>query len=91
MPRTPRWKSWVAAVLLPLMSWQEHRSRTRCPRRKAKLFQALEAVQAAYDRHPITQQLAPDVEGGCETLLERWQATLCSTVHTLERPLGNPR
>ncbi len=58
---TPRWKSWVEALLLPLMYWQEQRSRTRCPRRKAALLQALEAVQGAFESHPITEQLAPDV------------------------------
>ncbi len=61
---TPMWASWVEELLLPLMYWQEQLSRTRCPRRKAKLLQALEAVQAAFDRHPITKQLAPDVLAG---------------------------
>ena len=37
---TPMWKRWVEALLLPLMSWQEQVSRTRCPRRKARLLQA---------------------------------------------------
>src|SRR2546428_13997000 len=62
---TPMWTRWIEEVLLPLMYWQQQVSRTRCPRRKAKLLQALEAVQDAFDRHPITRQLAPDVlEGG---------------------------
>jgi hypothetical protein len=61
---TPMWKRWVEEVLLPLMYWQAQVSCTRCPRRKAKLLQALEAVQEAFDRHPITQQLAPDVLAG---------------------------
>jgi len=39
-------------------------SRTRCPRRKAKLLQALESVQDAFDTHLITTQLAPDVLAG---------------------------
>jgi hypothetical protein len=64
---TPMWTSWVEELLLLLMYWQEQVSRTRCTRRKAKLLQALEAVQVAFDRHPITEQLAPDV-------LESWKA-----------------
>jgi len=61
---TPMWQRGVAEQLLPLMSWQHHVSRTRCPRRNAKLLQALEAVQDTFDRHPITRQLAPDVLAG---------------------------
>ena len=64
---TPAWRQWVEEVLLPRMSWQEQRSRTRCPRRKAKLFEAWAAVQTACDRHPITGQLAPAVRRGWET------------------------
>ena len=41
---TPRWTRWIEELLLSLMYWQEQRSRTRCPRRKAKLLQALEAL-----------------------------------------------
>jgi len=61
---TPMWQSWVDEHLLPLMYWQHHVSRTRCPRRKAKLLQALESVQDAFDTHLITAQLAPDVLAG---------------------------
>ena len=49
---------------LPLMYGQHQGSRTRGPRRKAKLVQALEAVQDTFDRHPITRQLASDVREG---------------------------
>jgi hypothetical protein len=41
---TPRRTRWIEELLLSLMYWQEQRSRTRCPRRKAKLLQALEAL-----------------------------------------------
>ena len=78
VPLTPMWKSWVEALLLPLMYWQEQLSRTRCPQRKAKLLQALEAVQAAFDRHPITQQLAPDV-------LESWKAWAAAQAKAFQR------
>ena len=58
---TPRWRWWVAELLLPLMYWQQHLSHTRCPRRKGKILQAWAAVQKGFETHPITQQLAPEV------------------------------
>ncbi len=58
---TPTWRSWVEEVLLPLMYWREQLARTRCPRRKAKILQALKGVEEAWQRHPITQQLASEV------------------------------
>jgi hypothetical protein len=75
---TPMWQRWVDEQLLPLMSWQHHVSRTRCPRRKAKLVQALEAVQDTFDKHPITQQLAPDV-------LEGWKAWAAEHAKAFQR------
>ncbi len=54
-------------VLLPLQYWCEAVRRTSCPRRKAVLRQALEAVQHRFDAHLLTQQLHPDV-------LESWLA-----------------
>ena len=64
---TPAWRQWIAELLLPRIYWQEQLSRTRCPRRKAQLFEAWEAVQTAFERHPITGQLAPAVRRGWET------------------------
>jgi hypothetical protein len=61
---TPRWREWVAECVLPLMYWQEQLSRTRCPRRKAKLLAALKAVEEVVERHALTHQLAPDVLAG---------------------------
>ncbi len=61
---TPMWQRWVDEQLLPLMYWQHQVSRTRCPRRKAKLLQALESVQDAFATHLITAQLAPEVLAG---------------------------
>lgn len=58
---TPMWTTWIGELLLPLMSWQDQLSRTRCPKRKAKLLEALEAAQKAFETHSITQQLAPAV------------------------------
>lgn len=75
---TPRWKRWVEELLLPLMYWQEQLSRTRCPRRKAKLLQALEAVQDAFETHPFTQRLAPNVLAG-------WQAWAAEHAKAFQR------
>src|SRR6266568_1720858 len=75
---TPMWQRWVDEQLLPLMYWQHQVSRTRCPRRKAKLVQALEAVQDTFDRHPITRQLPPDV-------LEGWKAWAAEHAKAFQR------
>src|SRR2546425_706753 len=75
---TPMWQRWVDEQLLPLMYWQHQVSRTRCPRRQAKLVQALEAVQDTFDRHPITRQLAPDV-------LEGWKAWAAEHAKAFQR------
>ena len=55
----PRWQQWVHESLLPLGYWATQVPRTRCHRRKAKMPEALEAVRAAFEQHPITQRLAP--------------------------------
>ena len=78
LPLTPMWKSWVEELLLPLMYWHEQLGRTRCPKRKAKLLQALKAVQAACDSHPMTAQLAPEV-------LESWKAWAAAQAKAFQR------
>jgi hypothetical protein len=78
MTLTPMWTRWIEEVLLPLMYGQQQVSRTRCPRRKAKLLQALEAVQDTFDRHPITRQLGPDV-------LEEWKAWATNQAKAFQR------
>jgi hypothetical protein len=75
---TPMWTRGVEELLLPLMYWQEQLLRTRCPRRKAELLQALEAVQTPFDRHPITKQLASDV-------LESWKAWATAQAKSFQR------
>jgi hypothetical protein len=75
---TPNWTKWVEEVLLPLRYWQEQVARTRCPRRKAPLVQALVAVQHAFDTHPITQQLAPEV-------LEGWHVWAAEQAKAFQR------
>jgi len=64
MAMTPGWTQWVEELLLPLMYWQEQLSRTRCPVQKAQIALVLQAVQDAFERHPCTGQLAPQVLAG---------------------------
>ena len=61
---TPRWTKWAEDVLLPLMYWQEQLRRTRCPGPKAQMALALQAVEEAFERHPCTRQLKPEVLAG---------------------------
>jgi hypothetical protein len=75
---TPRWANWVETCLLPLMYWEQQVSRTRCPRRQAKLFAALEAVHAALEAHPLTAQLPPEV-------LRGWKAWAADHAKTFQR------
>jgi hypothetical protein len=75
---TPMWANWVEAHLLPLMYWQYHVSRARGRRRKAQLVQVLEAVQAAFEAHPLTAQLTPEV-------LARWKAWAAEHAKTFQR------
>jgi Family of unknown function (DUF6399)/IclR helix-turn-helix domain len=64
MAMPPRWTQWVEELLLPLMDWQEQLSRTRCPEQKAQVARALQAVQDAFERHPCTRRLTPEVLAG---------------------------
>jgi hypothetical protein len=64
MAMTPKWTQWVEELLLPLMYWQEQLSHTRCPAQKAQIAQALQAVQEAFEQHPCTRQLTPEVLAG---------------------------
>jgi hypothetical protein len=64
---SPRWRQWVQECLLPLVYWEHRVAHTRCPRRKTKMVQALEAVRTAFDTHAITRGL------DCQ-VLEEWQA-----------------
>ena len=67
MAMPPRWTHWVEALLLPLMYWQEQLARTRCPEQKAQIARVLHAVQDAFERHPCTGQLAPEVLAGWQS------------------------
>ena len=64
MTMTPRWTQWVEELLLPLMYWQEQLSRTRCPGQKVQIARVLQAVQEAFERHPCTGKLTPEVLAG---------------------------
>jgi len=75
---SPMWKRWVHECLLPLVYWEYHAAHTRCARRKAKLRQTLEAVQATLHTHAITTQLAPRV-------LEAWKAWATQRTKALQR------
>jgi len=75
---TPMWEHWVVELLLPLMYWQAQLSRTRCPRRKARILEALELVRVRFEAHPVTQQMAPDV-------LADWQVWAAEHVKTFHR------
>ncbi|HEY5864982.1 MAG TPA: DUF6399 domain-containing protein [Candidatus Tectomicrobia bacterium] len=78
MALTPLWKQWIEEVLLPLRYWQQQAVRTRCPRRKAKILQACMALQATFETHPMTQQLAPGV-------LADWQTWAAERAKTFQR------
>jgi hypothetical protein len=67
MAMPPRWTHWGEELLLPLMYWQEQRSRTRCPVQKAQIARVVQAVQDAFERHPCTGQLAPEVLAGWQS------------------------
>jgi len=75
---TPRWTTWVEAHLLPLMYWQDQGSRARGCRRKARFVQVLEGVKAAFEAHPLTAQLPPEVLAG-------WKAWAAEHVQTFQR------
>ncbi len=75
---SPMWKTWVQACLLPMVYWQAQVAHTRGARKKAKMRQALEAAQATFLAHPITQRLDPEV-------LEAWQDWATQQVRAFQR------
>jgi hypothetical protein len=74
----PTWRQWVHECLLPMVYWDYQVGRTRGRRRKATLHAAWQAAQAAFDRYPITQRLAPHV-------LEEWHAWAIDRVTAFQR------
>ena len=81
MALTPRWTQWVDELLLPLMYWQDHLSRTRCLPQKAQIAQALKTIEEAFERHPYTQRLAPEV-------LADWKAWAADHARAFQRASG---
>jgi len=75
---SPRWRQWVYECLLPMVYWDRQVARTRCRRRKATMQRAWQEVRAAFDRHAITQRLAPQV-------LADWQAWATDRVNVFQR------
>jgi Family of unknown function (DUF6399) len=75
---SPMWRRWAQESLRPLVSWEHQVARTRCARRKAKIRQALEAIQVAFGHHALTHCLPPQA-------LKEWQAWATQRVHALQR------
>jgi hypothetical protein len=75
---SPRWRQWVHECLLPMVYWDYQVGRTRCRRRKAAMQAAWQTAQAAFDRHTITQRLAPHV-------LAEWHAWATDRVKAFQR------
>ena len=64
MAMPPRWTQWAEALLLPVMYWHEQLRRTRHPGQKIQIALVLRAVAEAFERHPCTRQLKPEVLAG---------------------------
>jgi len=75
---SPMWGQWAAECLLPLVYWEHQVVHTRCARRKAKIRQALEAMQVAFGHHALTQCLPAQA-------LKEWQAWATHRVSTFQR------
>ena len=75
---SPMWQRWAEESLLPLVYWEHQVAHTRCARRKAKLRQALEAIQVAFGQHALTQCLPPQA-------LKAWQAWATHRVSAFQR------
>jgi hypothetical protein len=75
---SPLWRNWVHECLLPLVYGEHQATHTRCARRKAKIRQTLEAVQATFHTHPTTKQPAPQV-------LEEWKVWATQRTKVFQR------
>jgi Family of unknown function (DUF6399) len=72
------WGRWAAEFLLPLVYWEQQVAHTRWARRKAKIRQALEAIQVAFGHHALTPCLPPQA-------LKAWQAWAPQRVKAFQR------
>jgi hypothetical protein len=75
---SPMWQQWAEECLLPLVYWEHQVTHTRCARRKAKLRQALEAIQVAFGHHALTQCRPPQA-------LKAWQQWATHRVSAFQR------
>jgi len=75
---SPLWVQWAEESLLPLVYWEHQVAHTRCARRKAKIRQALEAIQIAFGHHALTQCLPPQA-------LKAWHAWARERVRAFQR------
>ncbi len=75
---SPMWGQWAEEVLLPLVYWEHHVAHTRCARRKAKIRQALEAMQGAFGHHALTRCLPPQA-------LKEWHVWATQRVKAFQR------
>jgi hypothetical protein len=78
MDMTPKWTQWAQELLLPLMYWHEKLCRTRHPKQKAQIALVLQMVEDAFERHPCTRQLQPE-------LLASWKAWAAEHAKTFQR------
>ena len=72
------WSQWAQEVLLPLMYWQEQLRRTRHPGQKAQIALVLQTVEEAFEQHPCTRQLKPE-------LLADWKAWAADHAKAFQR------
>ena len=78
MAMSARWTQWAEALLLPRMYWQEQWRRTRCPVQKAQIALVFQVVEEAFERHPCTRQLKPEV-------LAAWKAWAAEHAKAFQR------
>jgi hypothetical protein len=72
------WRTWAHELLLPQVSGAPQVTRTRCPRRKTTMQQALEGVRTAFAHHAISPCLPSQA-------LEHWHAWATHQVRALQR------
>jgi hypothetical protein len=61
---TPKWAQWAEKLLLPRAYWHEQLCRTRHPEQRAQIALVLQTVEVAFERHPCTHKLQPEVLSG---------------------------
>jgi Family of unknown function (DUF6399) len=75
---SPKWRQWVHECRLPRVYGANQVARTRCHRRKATMQAAWQEAHTAFERHTITQRLAPHV-------LAEWHAWATDRVKAFQR------